>query len=86
MNGTHLARLALPLVLLTCGSGALAGQASLESCRTWQGRIDHYTELRRDGGRVAKMERWKRSRDGYQDKFRRGNCRRFGSKVRPKAR
>lgn len=55
----------------------------LKRCRYLHRRIEHYTRLRRGGGDGAQMERWRRSRQRYEEEYRRKRCYRFGRKLTP---
>jgi hypothetical protein len=56
--------------------------ADLDTCKRWHERIEHYTRLRRGGGSAVQMERWRRARDGYEEKFRAARCHRWGRQLR----
>jgi len=53
----------------------------LERCRYLHRRIENFTRLRRAGGSGAQMERWRRSRQRYEEEYRRKRCFRFGRKL-----
>ena len=76
--------LVLVMLLLFHHIEGHAREQSRDDCSKIQQKIDHYTELRRGGGSVAQMESWKRKRQEYKDRFRRGNCKRYG-RVNPSA-
>jgi hypothetical protein len=78
-----LTALALAVTGLTpAQSHALEAMADLDSCKRWHERIEHYTRLRRGGGSAVQMERWRRARDGYEEKFLAARCHRWGRQLR----
>jgi len=78
-----LAALVLALTGLTpARTLALQPMADLDSCKRWHERIEHYTRLRRGGGSAVQMERWRRARDGYEEKFLAARCHRWGRQLR----
>ncbi len=72
----------LAMLLVSNQIDAHARERSRDDCSKIQQKIEHYTELRRGGGSVAQMENWKRKRQEYKDRFRRGNCKRYGRVAR----
>jgi hypothetical protein len=68
----------LAAVLLALSIPLSAGQATLRDCQRWKDRIDHLTDQRRAGGSARQMERWKRRRQVYRERFIEGACRRYG--------
>lgn len=65
----------LPVLLLPGAQSAAAQQLSLESCQKLKNDIHRLTELRRNGGKSAQMDSWKRSRREHELAYRTGNCR-----------
>jgi hypothetical protein len=63
-----------------------AQKADLETCRKIQAQIDHYTDLRRRGGRASEMERWKQKRSEYEEQFREYACHKHGPGLYTKRR
>lgn len=61
---------------------AAASDSKLERCRYLHRRIEHFTRLRRSGGSSAQMERWRRSRQRFEEEYRRKRCYRFGRKLK----
>jgi len=80
------AQLYVPLALAAALSGApavaLEAEADLATCKRWHQRIEHYTRLRRGGGSAVQMERWRRARDEYEEKFLAARCHRWGRPLR----
>lgn len=75
--------LALAATMLTPAQTiALQAMADLDSCKRWHERIEHYTRLRRGGGSAVQMERWRRARAGYEEKFLAARCHRWGRQLR----
>ncbi len=68
--------------LSAANTAALQALADLDSCKRWHERIEHYTRLRRGGGSAVQMERWRRARDGYEEKFLAARCHRWGRQLR----
>ena len=61
---------------------AAASDEKLQRCRYLHRRIEHFTRLRRSGGSGAQMERWRRSRQRFEEEYRRKRCFRFGRKLK----
>lgn len=61
---------------------ATASDEQLQRCRYLHRRIEHFTRLRRSGGSGAQMERWRRSRQRFEEEYRRKRCFRFGRKLK----
>lgn len=69
------------LVLLIAGESLAAQQATLAECQRWKNRIDGLTNQRREGGAPRQMEKWKRQRQDYRERFTEGGCRRYGREL-----
>lgn len=61
---------------------AVAQELSLAQCQNLKSQIEKYTKLRKGGGPVSQMESWKKSRRLYEDKYRKGDCYKYGSALR----
>ncbi|MEE4110603.1 MAG: hypothetical protein V2I24_14725 [Halieaceae bacterium] len=61
---------------------AAASNSKLERCRYLHRRIEHFTRLRRSGASGEQMERWRRSRQRFEEEYRRKRCYRFGRKLK----
>ena len=75
----------IPLVIgmaLALSIEARAEPVSLEACKRMNKQIERYDTFRRHGGSAAKMESWKKSRASLEEKFRTGDCRKYGEAVR----
>jgi hypothetical protein len=75
------------LVLLVMpASASLKTSKVLERCFYVQGKIEHYTQLRRGGGSNTQMASWRKSRSRYEDEFRSLRCSKFSHQLRRKKR
>ena len=74
--------LAVCVLLLWLAPPAHAQVLSQPECQQLQDRIEKYTSLRRSGGSARQMESWKRSRKYYEDRFRKGDCYKFGVRLK----
>lgn len=71
---------AVCLAALLVGSfhmDAGAQSATLEECQKMKDKIDHYNDLRREGGSGAQMDAWKRARRKLEQRFRDEGCRSY---------
>ena len=69
------------IALISLSAGTSAQEVPLDKCRRWQDRIDHYSLLRKRGGRAKQMENWRQSRATYEEKFRDNKCHRYGKQL-----
>lgn len=51
------------------------------SCKSLNDKIETYRYKRRKGGSGSQMHEWKTKLRGYESKFKKGKCRRFGNKL-----
>jgi hypothetical protein len=65
-----------------CPAGVQAQSLSLERCKGIREKIERYDVLRRKGGSAAQMDSWRKSRAKLEERFRQGNCRKYGRSVR----
>lgn len=63
--------------VLVFPSVAFSQNVSLEECRKLKIKIDHYNELRRDGGSGAQMDAWRRARRELEKSFNNMGCRQY---------
>jgi hypothetical protein len=64
--------------LLLTLAAPLAAQTQ-NQCATWQQQHQRYTELRRAGGTLSQMDRWRDLQRGIETKMREAKCmQRFG--------
>ena len=54
---------------------------ALQRCRYLHERIEYYTDRRRIGGNGVQMERWRKSRQRFEQEYRERRCHRFGPRL-----
>ena len=60
---------------------AVHAKNNLDQCRKLYAKIEHYDELRRQGGSGAQMDAWKRSRRSLEKQFRSLGCRYYRGRL-----
>ena len=70
------------MLLLLLPLRADAQELSLAKCQGLKDKIEKYSKLRRGGGSASQMESWKKSRRIYEDKYRDGDCHKYGNKIK----
>ena len=76
------AALLVAFLVLPYSSGLLAQEISLGTCQQLTNQVEKYTKLRRSGGSAAQMESWKKSRQRYEEQFRRSDCYKYGAQLK----
>ncbi len=60
-------------------AGTLVDTSANKKCLQYQAKVAHYERLRKQGGSGAQMEKWRKSRQQYKDRWQAANCRRGGN-------
>ncbi|MEQ9463667.1 MAG: hypothetical protein RJQ10_08400 [Haliea sp.] len=77
-----IALVTVSLAAAASGSVAQEADASLETCRQLQQKIERLDARRKGGGSAQKMDQWKRQRQVYKDQFADLKCRHWRNRLR----
>ncbi|MBM68648.1 MAG: hypothetical protein CME43_04125 [Haliea sp.] len=82
VTGPRVLLCAVALLLPHASAGAQEPDASLETCRKLQQKIERLDDRRQHGASASQMDRWKRQRSDLKDRFNALRCRHWGNRLR----
>ena len=74
MKNRQMRCLCVGLLLVVATAATAAPDSTVKECQALKDKIEHYTQLRRQGGSGAQMDSWKRARRASEKKFRSLGC------------